>query len=607
MSELPLRRGLPREPGGQPWPPAGTVSAPAQMHDGDASPQRSAPSTGVAAEVSTRTTGANANGSLPSVPVLRRGLPREPGGEPWPVVAATNTGSTAGVDVSSSSVSVTENSVANVQVTAESTGSAGSVRSDADGSGTTAATAAGDGVPASAAAAAIATSGVGAMRRGLPREVGGEAWPTDSDIAASVEAVPGAGTLPGAGALSGTAAAAGNATADSGTDSPGAGSVDTSRPEASPTTRAAATTDEDETSTAAETTGTTDGLAANTAAQTGPTGTAGTAGRSGMSVPASKGAGATGAGDAVGHQKAKPVAKLYRGKTLAEWARFGALSVGGLIVVALIAVFGVRWWLGTEAMQDFLATYPGQYELPANAPEGFPAWLRWSHFFNVFLMVLIIRSGWQIRTEKKPQAYWTPKWNKKRKISLTMWFHQALDLLWVINGAVFVVLLFATGQWMRIVPTSWEVFPNALSAGLQYVSLDWPIEDGWVNYNSLQQLTYFATVFVAAPLAVVTGVRMSGLWPNKPALNKAYPIEAARAVHFPVMIYFVVFIITHVFLVLSTGALRNLNHMYTGTSEVSWVGFWLFVLSLGVIVGGVFAARALVIAPIASLFGRVGR
>ena len=75
---------------------------------------------------------------------------------------------------------------------------------------------------------------------------------------------------------------------------------------------------------------------------------------------------------------------------------------------------------------------------------------------------------------------------------------------------LFFVLLFVTGQWMRIVPTSWDVFPNALSAALQYVSLDWPTENGWVNYNSLQLLAYFVTVFIAAPLAIVTGMRMSG-------------------------------------------------------------------------------------------------
>ncbi|MFN8085876.1 MAG: cytochrome b/b6 domain-containing protein [Microbacterium sp.] len=311
--------------------------------------------------------------------------------------------------------------------------------------------------------------------------------------------------------------------------------------------------------------------------------------------------------------QAAPEPKRYGPFTKGQWA--GAVIVGGagLLFAAGMAVVLVRWFLSLSFMQDFLVTYPGEYHLPEGAPVGIPAWLGWQHFFNVFLMVLIIRTGLTIRAEKRPAVFWTPRRDKKGKVSLTIWFHQSLDLLWIVNGAVFVVLLFATGQWMRIVPTSWEVFPNALSAALQYVSLDWPTENGWVNYNALQQIAYFSTVFLAAPLAIVTGFRMSGLWPKQNAkLNAAYPIEWARKVHFPVMLYFVVFIVIHVALVFATGALRNLNHMYAAQGSVdgvayadNWTGFWMFVASLAVIAGGWIAARPLVLAPIARLFGTV--
>ena len=78
-----------------------------------------------------------------------------------------------------------------------------------------------------------------------------------------------------------------------------------------------------------------------------------------------------------------------------------------------------------------------------------------------------------------------------------------LDAIWVLNGVIYWILLFATGQWTRIVPTGWDVFPHAVSVAIQYASLDWPLENGWVNYNALQLLTYFVTVFVAAPLAIL--------------------------------------------------------------------------------------------------------
>ena len=284
----------------------------------------------------------------------------------------------------------------------------------------------------------------------------------------------------------------------------------------------------------------------------------------------------------------------------------GLFAAAGLAVLAGAAIAIVRAFLSLPFMQDFLTTYPGEYHLPAGAPVGIPGWIGWQHFFNVFLMTLIIRSGLRVRSEKRPTAFWTPRGNPKGKISLTLWFHQGLDLLWIINGVIFVVLLFVTGQWMRIVPTSWDVFPNALSAALQYVSFDWPTENGWVNYNSLQQLAYFTIVFLAAPVAIATGFRMSGLWPKKAAgLSKAYPIEIARAVHFPTMLFFTAFIVVHVALVLLTGMLRNLNHMFAAQDAVTWTGFWVFLLSLVVIAAGWAAARPLVLAPIAKLFGQV--
>ncbi|MCS5498234.1 cytochrome b/b6 domain-containing protein [Cnuibacter physcomitrellae] len=337
--------------------------------------------------------------------------------------------------------------------------------------------------------------------------------------------------------------------------------------------------------------------------------------RAGLSpVPASAPA-PTGRTEAADELDAAPTTapRLIRGHALGHWAV--RIVVGAVAIIAVVAavVLGVRALLATPALQDFLASYPGEAPLPDGAPVGLPAWLGWQHFFNVFLMVLIIRSGLQVRHQERPPLFWSPRGNASRKISITLWFHQSLDILWLANGAVFVVLLVVTGQWMRVVPTSWEVLPNALSAALQYASLDWPTENGWVNYNSLQVLAYFATIFLAAPLAALSGVRMSGIWPSGAArLNRIYPVEVARAIHFPVMLYFVGFIIVHVTLVFATGALRNLNHMYAAQGSTdpaalsdNWTGFWLFVASTAVIVAGWFAARPFVLAGIARAFGRV--
>jgi len=284
-------------------------------------------------------------------------------------------------------------------------------------------------------------------------------------------------------------------------------------------------------------------------------------------------------------------------------------------VVLLAAILGAQAFRAGEAGQDFLAAFPGESHLPEWAPVGFPAWLAWQHGINAFLMVFVIKSGWLVRTTKRPKMFWTRDnsgpirtRNPPKKLSIDLWMHITVDTLWVVNGIVFFVLLFVTGQWTRIVPMSWDVVPNAVSAAVQYASLDWPTEDGWVNYNGLQLLSYFVIVFIVAPLSLLTGLRMSPSWPRDATrLNRAFPIEAARALHFPLMIAFVAFIIVHVTLVLATGALRNLNHMYAATDATNWTGFWIFLASLVVIAGAWFALRPMSLRVIASTMGSVTR
>lgn len=289
------------------------------------------------------------------------------------------------------------------------------------------------------------------------------------------------------------------------------------------------------------------------------------------------------------------------------------VPAAAILIAAVILV--AQWARTLDPVRLFLHTYPGTTALPDAAPVGMPAWLNWQHALNALFMLLIIRTGWQVRTVTRPDAYWTRNnrgrfrtRNEPRRISLQLWLHLTLDLLWIANGVLYIVLLFVSGHWMRLVPTSWDVFPNAISAGLQYASMDWPTEDGWVNYNSLQVLAYFVVVFVAAPLAIATGVRMSGLWPRDAArLNRLYPIEAARRIHFPVMLFFVLFLIVHVALVLATGALRNLNHMYAAQDSATWLGAAIFGGTVVVMTAAWIAARPLLLRPLAQLTGKVSR
>lgn len=303
--------------------------------------------------------------------------------------------------------------------------------------------------------------------------------------------------------------------------------------------------------------------------------------------------------------------------TLTELTRTRAPKAAGAVVAAVLAlaivVMVTRWLVSLPAVAAFIERYPGEGGVSPSTPVGVPGWVGWQHFFNLFLMVLIIRSGWLVRTTRRPEAYWTRD-NRRfprtkgtpTKISIDLWLHLTLDALLLVNGIAFGILLFVTGQWMRIVPTSWEVFPHALSVGLQYLSLDWPVENGWIHYNALQTLAYFVTVFIAAPVAAVTGLRMSPAWSKRwTRASRLFPVEVARHLHLPTMVYFVLFIVVHVTLVLTTGALRNLGHIYTASDGAGWLGFGLFAGSLVVVVAGWVLARPMFLQPVASLTGKV--
>jgi thiosulfate reductase cytochrome b subunit len=283
------------------------------------------------------------------------------------------------------------------------------------------------------------------------------------------------------------------------------------------------------------------------------------------------------------------------------------LPIGLVLLVA--GVLLARYLRELPDIQGFIATYPGETEIPAGTPVGFPWWLQWQHALNAFFLLLIVRTGWQIGSGTRPPAFWTRNnegrlrtKNPPKRLSLYVWFHLVLDALWVLNGILYWVLLFVSGQWLRLVPLSWDVIPHAVSVGIQYLSLDWPVHNGWIHYNALQLLLYGFTVFIAAPVALFTGLRLSSIWP--PQLGWV-PEKPVRTLHVLTMIYFIGFTIAHVGLVLTTGAVRNLNHMYAGRDDESWIGLVVFAALLVVMVVGWVVARPAVLTRLATLGGTV--
>jgi methionine sulfoxide reductase catalytic subunit len=287
------------------------------------------------------------------------------------------------------------------------------------------------------------------------------------------------------------------------------------------------------------------------------------------------------------------------------------ISAAGLVV--LIAVAQSLRELPT--FQMFIKEYPGISQAAPSVDSGFPWWLQLQHFLNMLFMMFIIRAGIQILADH-PRLYWNrdctpgtewfrfqhpvpegriwtakddsvtlPSWlgipGLRHTIGLARWWHFSIDLLWILNGAVFYVLLFTTNQWQRLIPITWDVFPNAISTAIQYASLNFPIDHSWTRYNGLQQLSYFITVFIAAPVSILTGLLQSPAISNRLGLlGTVLNRQVARSIHFISFLWFVLFILAHGIMVFITGIRQNTNHMFAGVEGPAWVGFPLFVLAM---------------------------
>ncbi len=134
----------------------------------------------------------------------------------------------------------------------------------------------------------------------------------------------------------------------------------------------------------------------------------------------------------------------------------------------------------------------------------FPAWIRVTHFINIIFMTFLIRSGIEI-LGTHPKLYWNDhskpgsEWARfTRKVMPKDKLYDTLDeeedyssivampghkqlglgrhwhffsvIGWILCGLTYVILLFATGEWRRYWPYSWEVFPQAFNDVVTYLT-----------------------------------------------------------------------------------------------------------------------------------------
>ncbi len=259
----------------------------------------------------------------------------------------------------------------------------------------------------------------------------------------------------------------------------------------------------------------------------------------------------------------------------------------------------------------------------------FPIWLRATHYLNLLFISLLIRSGLEIlsahpmlytnddcqpgskwlklsRKEMPKDQLWT---SRDEEVSFSSWialpghnnlglgrhWHFLIDAFWVATGIIYYILLFATGEWRRLIPTSWQIFPAAWQTLLEYLHLH--IVHDFGAYNPLQQLSYAAVVFLIAPLSIATGLAMS------PAIAGRFPgylkifggRQKARSLHFLCLVAFVVFVILHTTMVFLHGFSYELGTIVLG--EVQNIN-----LSLALAIGLFGLAVVLVVNVLATIF-----
>ncbi|MFA7216426.1 MAG: molybdopterin-dependent oxidoreductase [Candidatus Paceibacterota bacterium] len=255
---------------------------------------------------------------------------------------------------------------------------------------------------------------------------------------------------------------------------------------------------------------------------------------------------------------------------------------------------------------------------------GFPLWLIVTHFLNIIFMTLLVRSGLQILADH-PKLYWnddcTPgtewiKFGKKEIPNDKLWtshdeveyinpvlgitggthklgsarrWHFFSVILWLSNGFVYVTMLFVTGEWRRLVPTSFDIFPKAFYTFTQYLTFHFPNPAEFTPYDPLQQLTYFAVIFIFAPLMIVTGLALA------PAITARFPWyqklfggrQAARSIHFLGLVGISLFVVIHLVMVALVNGPKNISNITLGDSNgdlslaitIFAIGIAIFVFS----------------------------
>jgi len=138
----------------------------------------------------------------------------------------------------------------------------------------------------------------------------------------------------------------------------------------------------------------------------------------------------------------------------------------------------------------------------------------------------------------------------------------------VVPGVLYLLAGIFTGHFRKhVLPRGAELAPRGLwGEFVEHLRLRIRTATGGPQYGLLQKCAYAAVIFVALPLAGITGLAMS------PTVTAAYPFlsgmfggsQSARTIHFFLAVGLVLFLAAHVVMVIKSGFKRQMRAMTIG-------------------------------------------
>ena len=135
-------------------------------------------------------------------------------------------------------------------------------------------------------------------------------------------------------------------------------------------------------------------------------------------------------------------------------------------------------------------------------------------------------------------------------------------------GAIYLLAGIFTGHFRRhLLPRTGELTARVIGQDLKsHLRLQIRAATGGPHYGLLQKCAYCGVVFLALPLAVVTGLAMS------PTITAAYPFlsrifggfQSARTIHFFAFVVLAMFLLVHVVMLVASGFKRQIRGMTFG-------------------------------------------